>query len=61
MKIGYPCINQSLGKKTISTFRISSYSEEKLIKTVSYNLEILKEILKYNIQHNLLFLESVLK
>ncbi len=55
MKIGYPCINQSLGKKTISTFRISSYSEEKLIKAVSYNLEILKEILKYNIKHNLLF------
>ena len=55
MKIGYPCINQSLGKKTISTFRISSYSEEKLIKAVGYNLEVLKEILDYNIQHNLLF------
>ena len=55
MKIGYPCINQSLGKKTISTFRISSYSEEKLIKAVSYNLEVLKEILRYNIQHNFLF------
>ncbi len=55
MKIGYPCINQSLGKKTISTFRISSYSEEKSIKAVSYNLKVLKEILSYNIQHDLLF------
>lgn len=55
MKIGYPCINQSLGKKTFSTFRISSYSEEKLIKAVSYNLEVLQEILDYNIQHNFLF------
>ncbi|WP_144732913.1 UV DNA damage repair endonuclease UvsE [Candidatus Nitrosocosmicus arcticus] len=55
MKIGYPCINQSLGKKTISTFRLSSYSEEKLIKAVSYNLSVLKEILSYNIQYSLLF------
>ncbi len=55
MKIGYPCINQSLRKKTISTFRISSYSEEKLIKAVSYNLEVLKDILDYNIQHDFLF------
>jgi UV DNA damage endonuclease len=55
MKIGYPCINKSIGKITISTFRLSSYSEEKLIKAVSYNLEVLKEILNYNIQHNLLF------
>jgi UV DNA damage endonuclease len=55
MKIGYPCINQSLGKKTISTFRISSYSEERLIKAVSYNLEVLKDILDYNIQHDFLF------
>lgn len=55
MKIGYPCINQSLGKKTISTFRISSYSEERLIKAVIHNLEVFKEILDYNIQHNFLF------
>lgn len=55
MKIGYPCINQSLRKKTISTFRISSYSEERLIKAVSYNLKVFKEILDYNIQHNFLF------
>ena len=55
MKIGYPCINQSLGKKTISTFRLASYSEEKLIKAVSYNLKVFKEILDFNIQHNFLF------
>jgi len=59
MKIGYPCINQSLGKKTISTFRISSYSEEKSIKAVSYNLKVLKEILSYNIQHDLLFFRII--
>ena len=54
MKIGYPCINQSLGK-IISTFSLSSYSEKNVIKAVNYNLRVLKEILKYNIQHNFLF------
>lgn len=55
MKIGYPCINLSLGKKTISTFRLSSYSEHNLIKAVNYNLRVLEEILRFNIQHNFLF------
>ena len=55
MKIGYPCINLSLGKKTISTFRLSSYSEDNLIKAVNYNLSVLEEILRFNIQHNFLF------
>ena len=55
MKIGYPCINQSIGKKTISTFRLSSFSKERLIQSVTYNLQILVEILKYNIQNDLLF------
>jgi len=55
MKIGYPCINQSLGKKTISTFRLPSYSEENLVKAVSYNLDVLREILRYNIHHNFLY------
>ena len=55
MKIGYPCINQSIVKKTISTFRLSSFSKERLIQSVTYNLQILVEILKYNIQNDLLF------
>ncbi|MDR4510933.1 MAG: UV DNA damage repair endonuclease UvsE [Nitrososphaeraceae archaeon] len=55
MKIGYPCINYSIGKKTISTFRLSSYSEEKLIQSIKYNLNTLLEILNYNIDHNLMF------
>ena len=55
MKIGYPCINLSIRKKTISTFRLSSYSEERLIQSIKYNLDILVQILKYNIKNNLLF------
>ena len=55
MKIGYPCINHSIGKKTVSTFRLSSYTEEKFIQCVNYNLATLVEILKFNIANNLMF------
>ncbi|MFB5600925.1 MAG: UV DNA damage repair endonuclease UvsE [Nitrososphaeraceae archaeon] len=55
MKIGYPCINHSIGKKTVSTFRLSSYTEERLIKCIRYNLDTLHSILKYNVDHGLMF------
>jgi UV DNA damage endonuclease len=55
MKIGYPCINYSIGKKTISTFRLSSYSEERLIQCINYNLLTLIEILRFNIDNNFMF------
>jgi hypothetical protein len=48
MRIGYPCINHSIGKKTISTFRLFSYNEKRLIESIKYNLGTLLEILKYN-------------
>jgi UV DNA damage endonuclease len=55
MKIGYPCINHSIGKKTVSTFRLSSYTKERFIQCVNYNLATLVEILKFNIANNLMF------
>ncbi len=55
MKIGYPCINYSIGKKTVSTFRMSSYTEEKFIQCVNYNLATLVGILKFNIANNFMF------
>jgi len=55
MKIGYPCINYSIGKKTIATFRLSSYSEERLIQCINYNLATLMEILRFNIDNNFMF------
>jgi UV DNA damage endonuclease len=55
MKIGYPCINHSIGKKTISTFRLQSYSEAKVKQCIEYNLNCLLEILHYNIDHGLYF------
>jgi UV DNA damage endonuclease len=55
MKIGYPCINHSIGKQTVSTFRLSSYTEEKFMQCVNYNLATLVEILKFNIANNFMF------
>jgi UV DNA damage endonuclease len=55
MKIGYPCINRSIGCIASSTFRLANYSEEKLIDTVKSNLKCLAAIVHYNALHHLHF------
>ncbi len=55
MKIGYPCINRTIECKDNRTFRLKSYSEQRLVNTVTNNLDCLVEILKFNVEHHLLF------
>ena len=55
MKIGYPCLNWTIGCKAGRTFRLKSYSEERLIDAVANNLDCLQEILTFNVEYDLLF------
>jgi len=55
MKIGYPCINLKINCKGNRTFRLKSYSEQRFRETVENNLKCLAKILRFNVQHNILF------
>lgn len=55
MKIGYPCLNRTLACSAARTFRLQSYSEERLVATIENNLECLMKILHYNVDHDILF------
>ena len=55
MKIGYPCINWTIGCKGNRTFRLKNYSEERLVEIVDNNLDCLEKMLRFNVENNLLF------
>jgi len=55
MKVGYPCINLTIGCKGSSRFWLKSYSEERLIDTASNNLDCLHKMLRFNMKHDILF------
>ena len=55
MKIGYPCINRTLTCRGNKTFRLKSYTPQRLKDTIKNNLICLGDILNYNVQHKLFF------
>ena len=55
MRIGYPCINRSIGCTASRTFRLASYTEVRMRDTVNGNLACLEKILDYNAMHGMLF------
>ena len=56
MKIGYPCINRSIGCSSNKKFRLANFTEEKFNETVKNNLNCLDKIIDYNIENDMLFL-----
>lgn len=55
MKIGYPCSNLSIGCSTARTFRLASYSPERVAETVQSNLDCLRLALEWNVAHGIEF------
>ncbi len=55
MRIGYPCINRSIGCSASRTFRLANYSEARLFETVAGNLECLSRMLRENVRNGWLF------
>lgn len=55
MRVGYPCVNKSVDCSGSRTFRLASYSEERLVETIEKNLDCLKKMLKFNVERDILF------
>lgn len=55
IRIGYPCLNHSVPCQANRTFRLRSYTPELLVTKIQQNLACLRQILCYNIQHDLRF------
>ena len=55
MKIGYPCVNETLECSAARTFRLASYTPERVVESVAANLACLQQILEWNLAHGLLF------
>lgn len=54
MKIGYPCLNWSVGCTVNSTFRLASYTDELFAQKTINNIGCLNKILHWNVEHGLL-------
>ncbi len=48
MRIGYPCINRSIGCSASHKFRLASLTDDRLAGTAASNLECLDRILRFN-------------
>ena len=55
MRIGYPCVNEAMDCSSATTFRLASYTEERLLPTVAANLTCLGRLLEWNAAQGLLF------
>lgn len=54
MRIGYPCVNRSIGCTASSKFRLANYSEGRLREAVAGNIGCLVRMLRFNSSNGLL-------
>ncbi len=54
-RLGYPCINRTIHALADRTFRLASYSDERLLDTARTNLEALERLVVFNETHDLRF------
>ncbi len=55
VQVAYACINTSLNCTTSKTFRLASFSKEKLWEAIRENFRCLEEILKFNLNNGIRF------
>lgn len=55
VKVGYPAVNQALACRSSGTFRLASYSEQRMTETITAHLACLRRVLAWNTEHRLLF------
>jgi UV DNA damage endonuclease len=55
VRVGYPCLNRSIGCTSSRTFRLASYSDGRLVETVEQNLDCLERVLHWNAEHGIGF------
>lgn len=54
-RLGYPCMNRSLGLTTSTSFRLKSFSEQRIKESVQSNIDHLFKILKWNVKNHFMF------
>lgn len=55
IRIGYPCINRTIGCRSDKTFRLTNFNIQNFKRTVEENLKCLLNILDYNISKKIFF------
>jgi UV DNA damage endonuclease len=55
MRIGYPCVNRTVGCSSSRTFRLASWSPQRFRETVAANLACLGRVLAWNAEQGIRF------
>lgn len=54
-RLGYPCVNRTIGALADRTFRLASYTDQRMLDTARSNLEALERLVAFNEERDLRF------